>query len=85
MRGVMGRLGEKTGESGSPVYSASRSLLRGKAKLTVTIDDELLPRAKRYARARGATRIATRNVRDFRNSPIPTRTPRAVVEELSGS
>jgi predicted nucleic acid-binding protein len=34
------------------------------------------------ARACGASFIATRNVRDFRSSPIPARTPEDLVEEL---
>jgi predicted nucleic acid-binding protein len=34
------------------------------------------------ANACGAVRIATRNVRHYRNSPIPARTPRALLEEL---
>jgi predicted nucleic acid-binding protein len=35
------------------------------------------------ANACGAVRIATRNVRDYRNSPIPARTPADVLEELA--
>jgi predicted nucleic acid-binding protein len=34
------------------------------------------------ARACGASYIATRNVRDFRTSPVPARTPAQLVEEL---
>lgn len=35
------------------------------------------------ARACGASLIATRNVRDYRRSPIPARSPQAVLEELA--
>jgi len=35
------------------------------------------------ARACGASVIATRNVRDFRRSPIPARTPKALLEEFA--
>ena len=35
------------------------------------------------ARACGASMIATRNVRDFRRSPIPARTPEALLKELA--
>lgn len=34
------------------------------------------------ARACGAQYIATRNVKDFRQSPVPARTPRQLLEEL---
>lgn len=34
------------------------------------------------ARACGAQYIATRNVRDFRDSPVPARTPAQLLEEL---
>jgi hypothetical protein len=34
------------------------------------------------ARACGAEYIATRNVRDFRKSPVPARTPAELLEEL---
>lgn len=34
------------------------------------------------ARGCGATVIATRNVRDYRRSPIPARTPKALLTEL---
>jgi predicted nucleic acid-binding protein len=34
------------------------------------------------ARACGAVYIATRNVKDFRQSPIPAKTPRELLEEL---
>jgi predicted nucleic acid-binding protein len=35
------------------------------------------------ARACGAEVIATRNVRDFRNSPVPARTPAEIVADLA--
>ena len=35
------------------------------------------------ARACGASVIATRNVRDFRRSPIPARTPKALLKKLA--
>ena len=64
------------------VAPSDTEALRFAAQLPVNDFEDALQVAA--ARACGASFIATRNIKDYRHSPIPALLPQAVLEELNG-